>query len=324
MPDCPKRWTVPIIRDIWRYVYKRHGNCVIGITGDPNTGKSWTGDKIAYTMLPPSFTIKDYLCFSIEDVFRKTFAYVRFNGKPMTLEMIYKIENIEEWLTENQENIEHKRGRVIMLDEAGVAAYVREFFSKDNKNLSKLLQLWRFLEMIVIIVVPGSMSLTDSTVSMFLNIEIKMLGINQTDGYAWCVAYERIGWNAKKKEPVRRRLRGCRYSGSIKIKAHDEKRAADYDKAMFFSKFGNLMTMAKDYRVERAVNIGQTRSIKDDVKYVKEHLDEFKYINKRGGGLVNPQLIVNELEVSNTKARRIKAVVERDMANCTTIRVRDV
>ncbi len=310
--SCPKKWKKAILRVVWKYVYKQKGNCVIGITGVPNSGKSWTGDKIAYTMLPPSFTIKDYLCFSVEDVFRKTFAYVKYRGRPMTLEQIYKIEDINKFLSENQEHIQFTPGRVIMLDEAGTAAYVREFFSKDNKNLAKLLQLWRFLQMIVIIVVPGSMSLADSTVSLFMNLEIKMLGVNREEGYAWCLAYEYVGWNQKKKEPIRRRIQGCRYGGSIRINAHDETRAASYNDAMFFSKFGNLMHMAQGYKVDRAIAIGRTRDIKDDVKYVKEHLDDFRHSTKRGG-VVDTQLVINELQISQGKARQIKAVVEREL-----------
>lgn len=312
--SCPKRWQQPIMRDVWRFAYKNFGNCVIGITGMPNMGKSWTGDKIAYELMGPDYTISDYLCYSIEDVFRKTFAYVKFQGRPITMELIYKIEDLDAWLTENHDYITFKPGRVIMLDEAGIAAYVREFFSKDNKNLAKLLQLWRFLRMVVIIVVPGSMNLADSTVSLFMNIEIRMLGVNHGEGYAWCIAYEYIGWNQKKKEPIRRRLKGCRYNGSIKIATHDDKRAQDYERAMFHSKMFNLMSMAKEYKISKAMTVGKTRNIHDDVKYVKEHMDDFKQLSKQGSGFVNHSLIMTELQVSRNKATQIKAKVDRDLA----------
>jgi len=309
----PKKWQHPILRDIWKHVYLRKGNIVIGITGPPNTGKSWTGNKICAESMGPKYGVKDYLCFEVETVLQKTFAYVKYKGKPITMDLINNIENIDEWLNENIENIDFRPGRAILFDEAGVGAYVREFFSKDNKVLSKLLQIWRFLQMIVVVVVPGDMSLADKTISRFLNMEIMMVSVNIADGYAKCIGYEHIGWNRKKREPIRRRIKGCKFGGFIKIKAMSKERADDYNKAMWHSKFGAMMKLAKEFKVTKEISIGKTKSIWDDVKYVKKHIDEFKSAAKQGG-ILNTNKIRIKLGISLQKARDIKAIAEEQIA----------
>lgn len=309
----PKKWQYPILRNVWKYVYLKKGNIVIGITGQPNTGKSWTGNKICSFVLGSRYGVKDYLCFDVESVIRKTFAYVKYMGEPITLEMIYKIKNVDEWLEKNKEHIEFRPGRAILFDEAGVGAYVREFFSKDNKVLSKLLQIWRFLEMVVVVVVPGDMSLADKTISRFLNMEIVMVSVNIPDGYAKAIAYEHIGWNRKKKEPIRRRIKGCKHGGMIKINAMSEERAKEYNDAMFHSKLGSMMRLAREYKVRKEIGIGKTRSIDDDVNYVKEHVDEFRSDVKQGG-VLNADKIRRRFGLSVIKARDIKAVAEEQLA----------
>jgi len=310
MAGIPKKWRYPILRVIWKYVYERKGNIVIGITGQPNTGKSWTGNKICYESMGPKSTVDDFLCFDVENVIQKTFAYVKYKNKPITMNMINEIENIPKWLKENMQFITFRPGRAILFDEAGVGAYVREFWSKVNKVLSKLLQIWRFLEMIIVVVVPGDMSLAEKTISRFLSMEIIMVGVNLADGHAKCIGYEHIGWNKKKKEPIRRRIKGCKHRGFIRVKAMGKERADEYKAAMFMSKLGAMMGLAQEFKITKEINIGRTKNVWDDVKYLQENPKQFK--NKRDKWDIS--LIQVHLQVGYHKALQIKRCLQQKEA----------
>ena len=160
----------------------------MGITGPVATGKSHLAVKAA-TDFDPSFNLKEGLVFSVQDLLNTSLSYIRFKGKPLDADTIKKIPNIRDWLTANMEDIEIKVGKVAIFDEAGTGAYVREFFSKDNKTLSKMIQIWRILRMLIIVVVPEDLRLTDSTVNRFLNIEVKMLGVDYEKNHATCIAW---------------------------------------------------------------------------------------------------------------------------------------
>jgi len=280
---------------------------MIGITGQPNTGKSWTGDKICINVSGSRYDVEDWLCYSIETVLQKTFHYAKFKGKPMTMELIYSIEDVDAWITKNREHIKFRPGRCIMLDEAGSAAFVRQFFSKDNIILSKMIQLWRFLRMIVVIVVPGNMRVAESMISLFLDVEIMMIG--KDNEYARCVVYDYIGWK-KNKEPIRRRIKGCRYQGHIKITPMKREDADKYEKAMWHSKFGNLMKLAKTYKRESMTKIGQTKTIWDDVDEVHNNPERFKNPAKQGGRY-SANLIETYLEIPARKAQKVKVLAEQ-------------
>jgi len=301
----PKEWQRPILRDVWKYVYAKRGNCVIGITGRPNTGKSWTADKICIEMKPGSNT-DDYLCYNVETIFDKTFQYAQFKGKPMSLKMVQDIRNIDQWLEDNRGYIEFEPGNCIMFDEAGVGAFVREFFKKGNMMLGKIIQIWRFLRMIVLIVVPGDMSLADSILRRFLNLEICMVDIHP-DGYARAIGYEIIGWDKRKKQPIRRRIRGCRFGGFMKIKPLNNEQAEEYEKAMWHSKFGGMMRMAQEFKVQTEEKVGKTKSIWDDIEHVRTHKDDFQK-----NGKWNLNLIKVRLGISVFKARSIKTILEQN------------
>lgn len=303
----PKKWQHPILRNIWNYVYLKHGNIVIGITGAPNTGKSWTGAKICSSTLGPKYGVNDYLCYDVETIIAKTFAYIKYKGKPMTMEMVNHIENVDSWLEENKQYIKFKRGRALLFDEAGVGAYVRDFFSKDNKVFAKLLQLWRFLEMVVVVVVPGDMSMADKTIGRFLNMEILMLSVDIPKGVALGVAYETIGWNKKKNEPVRRRIHGCRNGGFIYITTLSPEQAKDYNNAMWHSKFGTMIKLAKEYKIQETINIGKMKTIQDDIRYVKARPELFK--NRSGHW--DWYIIKDALGISTVKAKTITKLIAK-------------
>ncbi len=290
----------PIIRTVNYYIYDKKLNCLVGITGRVGTGKSHMGVHVGW-LFGKKFDIKKALVYTVEDLVNRSLSYIKFQGKPMGLDMLKSIGNVKEWLRENIHEIYISPGHVVIFDEAGTGAYVREFFSQDNKTISKMVQIWRILRMLVIFIVPEDLSLMDSTISKFLNIEIKMLGINEKKNHAECIAWMYMGWNKKKREPIRRRLRGCRYGGSIKVPPLPEDIALEYEAASKVFKIDALVQMGRQYVIDKPHTIAGTKTIWDDVNYVVENSKKFTSV----GGKITAEMVQTILGVSLAKARSI-------------------
>ena len=228
----PPQFNKPIYKQIWGRVFMERSNCFIGITGKVNTGKSETAGRIAYDFNGKSFLMKKHIVYTVDDLITVALSVVRVKGKPLDMDMIenMEIEDIEQWLMDNIDSITIKPGIVIVFDEAGTEIYIREFFSKDNKTISKLVQIWRFLRLIVIVVVPEKINILESTISRFLDFEILMIGVNRGKRIAKAICYEYIGWNKYKREPYKQRIAGCRNVGYLSIRHWDKKISNKYQK----------------------------------------------------------------------------------------------
>ena len=299
-----RKYNKPILRNAYRYVYARKGNCLIGITGRVITGKSHFAIHLG-SDFDPKFIMEESLVYSVEELINQSLTFIKYKGKPLTFEFIREIPNTREWLQANIKDIRITPGKVLIFDEAGTGAYVREFFSKDNKTISKIIQIWRILRMLVIIVVPEDLRLAESTITRFLNIEVFMQRIDDNKKEATCVAWTYQGWNKKTKEPIKRRIKGCRYGGKIHVKPLPKKLADEYEKVSHIYKIEALVQMGKQYKIDKPGEVGATRSIWDDVQYVKSHIADFK--NEKGK--VTIPMIRARLRVSLHKAQEIRTHV---------------
>jgi len=268
----PKNLNKPILRNVFRYIHEKKGNCLVGITGRVITGKSWTAVFLGLKF-DKKFDVEESLVYTVEQLIDQSLKFIKVKGKPLTFERIKDIKDIDQWLLDNIKRIKIKAGKVIIFDEAGSGAYVREFFSQDNKAISKLIQIWRFLRLLVIIVVPEDLRLAESTISKFLNIEILMKGIKKRG--AECVAWEYIGWDKRKKEPFKKRLKGCRGIGYIYISPLPDDVAEKYEELSRVYKMKAMIDLGKQYKIQRMDAIGKSRTLWDDIEYVKEHKEEF-------------------------------------------------
>ena len=296
----------PIVRSVWNYIYGQGGNCFLGITGMPMKGKSHTAVKLAIQWKDGDIDLDDILVYKVEELLERTFSLIKVKGKPLSLEDFAKIDNMEEYLRENEKHIRIKPGNVIVFDEAGTGVYVREFFSQDNKTMSKILQVWRFLRMLVIIVVPGDFNIADSTISRFMNLEVIMKSIRRGK-YAKAVAYEYIDWDSRKKKAIKRRLKGCRNGGFIKVEPLSGHWAEDYEKVSKIHKLMVLGNLGKEYVVQKQINIGKSKSILDDVNEVFKHPEIYKNDKDKWDWM----LVKDYLQVSVNKAQRIITHIRR-------------
>ena len=134
---------------------KKNRNCIIVIVGGTGSGKSWAALRLAET-LDPNFTI-DNLCFRAID-------FVKLINKDVP------------------------PGSVLMFDEGGVDLGSREFMSKKNRRLSKILQTVRYKNHIIIITVPD-MSFLDAHARKLTHVVLSTMSINKRKGLNKLIPY---------------------------------------------------------------------------------------------------------------------------------------
>ena len=301
----------PIVKDILRDIYVKKSNCMVGITGRVNTGKSHTGVHLAY-LCGKKFRLEESLVYTIEQVLKVTLSFIKVKGKPLALEDLRQIEDMEKWLKENIDRMSITIGKAIILDEAGAtSAYVRDFFSQDNKTISKMIQLWRFLRMIVIIIVPEDMKLTESTISRFLNYEILMKGPDDTGKFAGAIAWEYIGWNKTSKSPYKERLDGCRFGGYIRVSPLPQAVADEYDNLSRIYKVKALIEMGTDYKVrgKRGKDI-EPLFDPESMKYIRDNLSMFQMNN----GKLDKSKLIEHFKIGINKATMYKQRLDRELS----------
>lgn len=300
----------PVIRNGYDMVYNKKGNCLIGITGPVNSGKSHTAVYIG-SVFQNNFDLEHSLVYTVRDLIDRSLAFIKYKGKPLNLEMFDGVSNVISWLKENIEYIHISPGKIVIMDETGaLGAYVREFFSMDNKTLAKIIQIWRILRMVVIFVVPEDLSLAESTISKFLNIEIKMKGLQKDPDngeYASCVAWTFGAWNKRTRERYRKRIMGCRYGGEIRVPPLYPELSKKYEDVSRTHKIAALVNMGREYKINEPINVGSTKSIWDDINYVKDNIEKFKGEK----GTVTIDLIQSGLNVSNNRARLIASNIKK-------------
>ncbi|MDY6776210.1 MAG: zonular occludens toxin (zot) [Halobacteria archaeon] len=114
----------PILRKmVWRRMHKKNKNWMAAICQETGGGKSYAALRIA-EVLDPDFSI-DQVAFSIDEFI----DLVRDDS--------------------------YGQGSVIVLDEAGVAAGARDWYSDSNQLLNQVLQTWRHQNRAAIFTLPA-------------------------------------------------------------------------------------------------------------------------------------------------------------------------
>lgn len=299
------RFNKPIVRTIWNYVWNKRINCLVGVTGRVGTGKSMTAYKLGVEF-DKKFDLDYSLCYSIDELIKKSLANVKIAGKPINLDDFKSVLSIRDHLMEHKDEIMIKRGKVIIMDEtAATAAYVRDFLSQGNKDISKLIQIWRLLGLVVIFVVPEDMKLAESTISRFLNIEIRMMSIDRYAGEGKALAWEYRGWNKKTREPIKYRMKGCRYGGHIEIKVLPPEMVKKYETLSKVFKLETIIQMGMKYKIEKQSGADSSKTIWDQIQKVKDNIDEYR--NEKG--LVTIPMLTSKLGISVNKAQQIRTHV---------------
>lgn len=134
-----------------KQVYRRN-NCVFGlIVGKPGSGKSWTSLSLA-CLQNPDFELNGNFYFLPSKMMKDIGKYYGVGGP-------------------------RKRGKIWILDEAGVGINNKEYFSEINRGFGTFFQTARHRNPISFITVPRQ-NLIDSTVRKLMTIRITATGFN--------------------------------------------------------------------------------------------------------------------------------------------------
>ena len=140
----------PILDSVRARLWRRNANWISAIVGGVGSGKSWSAISIA-----------DYVDndFSIDKVFFRIADFVNaINEGKIT------------------------KGSCCVLDEAGISWQARNFMRDENKQISQLFQIMRFLNFGVIMTVP-SLYFVDKHGRDLLHAIMKTKTINYDQGY---------------------------------------------------------------------------------------------------------------------------------------------
>lgn len=125
-------------REIWERMWKQNEHYMGVIVGREGSGKSHSGIKIAETVDPT------------------------FDGTRVVFDPVDFIKQLQEW-KEQQET----KGKMIVIDEAGVGVGVRTWYDKDQIMLNKILQIIRDENMGVLFTIPRLEELDSQTEGRF-------------------------------------------------------------------------------------------------------------------------------------------------------------
>lgn len=307
-----KYLALPIIREAHNAIYDNKSNFLMAITGRVGVGKSHTAHFISMLwhiihFKKAPFAIENIFVYSINEFLRKSLYTLTVKDKPITMDYINDIENMDVWLEHNREHISPTPGRVIIFDETGVGANVRDWYTKESKSLGKLLQLFRFLRLFCIFIIPEKISLADSNIGRFLNAEFRIT--KKLKDHVRGVCYEYIGWNEKKNLPIRKRIVGNTNKGYLLFKKLPEKETSEYDITSKGKKTVSLFGFAKDLDDKKSDIANKKSAISKDVQMVLANKEKFS--NSRG--FFDRDIIKAELGCTLTYALTLKKLAQKNM-----------
>lgn len=294
------------------YIYENKSNFLLGITGPVGVGKSHTAVHLGYMWRGKKFKLEESLCYSVEEFLDRSMMAIKIKGKRLNLEYIQSIDDVTKWLNDNRDFIKITPGRVVILDEAGTAANVREFFSLTSRTLGKILQIFRFLRLFVMFVVPSKMNLADSMIARFLNAEMRV--VSKTRQFAKLVCWEYIGWNEKHNQPIKKRIRGNKRVGWFLVPKMNKYMMGEYENVSRIYKTGHLVDFSKGLNLPIS-GIGKRRTLEDIVKDVDNNREKFQ--NKTG--LIDWRLVKYHYKTSRDDAQTIEKVLNtRNLSHVNT------
>lgn len=154
----------PILKKkVWRRIHKKNQNFVGGVCGETGSGKSWSAIRIA-SALDPNFSVEQ-IAFGIE-------------------EFLHLVKDRS-----------YGPGSFIVLEEAGVEASHREWYSKANQILNIILQTWREQNRGALLTLP-ELDKLDKTARSRLHAYLETVEKNEQEEWTR-VKYQRIQTNPR-------------------------------------------------------------------------------------------------------------------------------
>lgn len=286
----------PLYQAIYDRIYKRRQNCLIACVGETGTGKSYTALQIAST-LDKGFnheTVKERVVVSPEQ-----FTDLVVN-KANTLQT----------------------GSALVIDEAGAGSLqAREWHSVTNKQITYLLQVFRYQQLLVIFTVP-SLDMIDKNARKLINYVVEARKINFDKGLCKCKVYRLTYDKIKAEKPYKQRfVKKDQYGEDVildyinfskpptKLGNAYEKYSYAFKKEMARKNYEEIEKARELHDKQQAVFNPQDiadKILKDKDAYLKEW---------QGRTFVDLQKVEAKFGLGTRRAKRVKVIVEDTLTN---------
>jgi len=284
--DCDKVEAQVLKTEIWNRINVGNQHYMAAIVGPEGSGKSWTSLKIA-ELIDPSF-----------DADRVMFDPHSF------------MEQLTEWKDQGE-----TRGKMIVVDEAGVGIGSRSWYDKDQIQLNKVLQVIRSENMGMIFTLPR-LSELDSQTRGRLRAMIKM--DNMKPGRYADVRYLR--WQPARDErskvyrkyPIlrngasRKKIRRLRFGPpSQELVEAYESRKDTFQEKLYEDTTEQIGEDQEDNPIKEIAN-----------EIIEDSMEEYvsSYNNKE---YVDKDLIAVDYDLSRNDSKKVKKLVERERSKHT-------
>lgn len=148
----------PFTHDLWSLVHKDNRNALIVVEGPPGTGKSYWCLKLAQYM-DPGF-----------------FEKPGITAQELSTRIIFRPSDFVKVLRDHGENNSLYKGAVLIVEEGGVQADHRKWYTFNNMVYNYIFQTFRFMNLIVILNVPV-IDYVDSDAQKLFNYHVKTLRV---------------------------------------------------------------------------------------------------------------------------------------------------
>ena len=205
-----------------------------------------------------------------------------------------------------------KRGNAVVFSELGIAHSSRKWHSFSNLLTNEVLQTFVYQHPIVFFDVPD-FSYIDSQARKIMNAFAEVQRRSNTPPRMW---FNMLSWDRKRgkeyfphpilmmdKQIVKMRSILFKKQPSPKLLKEFIRKEEDYKQSVRKKNRATLKAVEME-------EVNRTRSVQDDMIYVKEHIEDFK--NKRGK--LDAQLIQADLGLSQFKSTQVKKLVEKEEA----------
>lgn len=282
----------PFAGEIWDIVHKKNRNAIIIVEGPPGTGKSYWCLKMAQYLDPGFF---DRPNLKAEDLEARILFRPADFPKVLSTKKLYK-------------------GAVIIIEEGGVQADHRKWFTFNNMVFNYIFQIFRYMNLIVIMNVPV-IHYVDSDVQKLFQFHVQTIGVA---GGMNRVKIMRQQYSSTMKKIYRHHLRYKINGQWIKFYLWDFPRATarlchEYEKMHRKFKAGLIEQMSQEMTLlDKKEAIQRNRVLINEDEAVEKILkDPSGYINVRAGRqIVNKAKIEIEFGVGRSISERIKQRVE--------------
>lgn len=268
---------------IWDRMWLQNNHFMGLVVGREGSGKSYTGIKLAEVCDPT------------------------FNAERVMFDPVSFLKQLEEWKANNE-----TKGKMVVIDEAGVGVGVRSWYEKDQILLNKVLQIIRDENMGVIFTLPRLEEL-DSQTEGRLHAYMEMT--EKRDG-EWA-KFKYLNWdptrdgrNKNYREYPEKRIDGWeRQVKRLNVSPPSEALAANYEER----KTAFQEREYQDAIEEMEEDVDNEMSVKDVAMEIADG-ELTNYVDKHSQNntpYINDDLIRADYDLSQNDAKAVKALLNR-------------